>query len=135
MKVQSRTFALHNRDVGTVALKYFNVVNGISAGEITLNAANSTVVANAFVGNVDATEITATGNVNLGNVSNLSIAGGTSGQVLTTDGAGNLSFTNASAGGGNIFVYTRSSGTIDVPIILGTLNIVGRTGIIPVYVQ
>ena len=134
MNVPVRIFVLHNRDVGTVALKYFNVVNGISAGDITLNAANSTVVANAFVGNINATEIIANGNVSLGNVSNLSIDGGVSGQVLTTDGAGNLSFSSPSAGG-NVLVFTRSSGTVDIPIILGKINVVGRTGIIPVYVQ
>lgn len=37
-------------------------------------------------------------NVSLGPVSNVHITGGSSGQVLTTDGAGNLSF--AAGGGG-----------------------------------
>ncbi len=40
-------------------------------------------------------------NVSLGPVANIHITGGTSGQVLTTDGAGNLSFATASAGGGS----------------------------------
>lgn len=40
-------------------------------------------------------------NVTLGPVANVHITGGSSGQVLTTDGAGNLSFTTASGGGGS----------------------------------
>jgi hypothetical protein len=45
---------------------------------------------------------TATGNVNLGNVQDLTIGGGTSGYVLSTDGVGNLSWVpQANGGGGN----------------------------------
>lgn len=40
-------------------------------------------------------------NVTLGPIANIHITGGTSGQVLTTDGSGNLSFATASAGGGS----------------------------------
>jgi hypothetical protein len=40
-------------------------------------------------------------NVNLGSVSNLHIQGGTNGYVLSTDGAGNLSWTVGGGGGGN----------------------------------
>jgi hypothetical protein len=40
-------------------------------------------------------------NVNLGSVSNLHIQGGTNGYVLSTDGAGNLSWTAGGGGGGN----------------------------------
>ena len=39
--------------------------------------------------------------VNLGIVGNLHIAGGTNGQVLSTDGSGNLSWTTGGGGGGN----------------------------------
>lgn len=47
--------------------------------------------------------ITTTGASNLGAPSNITITGGTSGQVLTTDGLGNLSWTSATGGGtGNI---------------------------------
>lgn len=40
-------------------------------------------------------------NVSLGNVANIKITGGSSGQVLTTDGTGNVSFATASGGGSN----------------------------------
>jgi len=40
-------------------------------------------------------------NISLGDVGNLHITGGDDGQVLTTDGTGNLSFTAASGGGNN----------------------------------
>lgn len=54
--------------------------------------------------------------VNLGIVGNLHIAGGTSGQVLSTDGSGNLSWSsgggggNGVPGGANTFVQFNSSG-------------------------
>lgn len=44
-------------------------------------------------------------NVSLGNVANLHISGGNNGQVLTTDGAGNLTFANASGGTSNARVF------------------------------
>jgi len=43
---------------------------------------------------------TGASNVSLGANGNVKITGGTNGQVLTTDGAGNLSFTTVSGGGG-----------------------------------
>lgn len=82
-----------------MAFKYFNVKNGLSAGNITLNAANNTVIASDFLGNVTGTtanfsgNLIITGTTDLGSVSNVSITGGSAGQVLTTDGNGNLSFT------------------------------------------
>ena len=42
---------------------------------------------------ITSTTLTTTGDVTLGNVSNIHITGGTSGQVLTTNGSGNLNFT------------------------------------------
>ena len=40
-------------------------------------------------------------NVSLGAIGNIKITGGSNGQVVTTDGAGNLSFATASGGGSN----------------------------------
>ena len=85
-----------------MAFKYFNVKNGLTAGNITLNAANSTVIASDFLGNITGTTASFSGNLiitgttDLGSVSNVTISGGSAGQVLTTDGAGNLSFSNPS---------------------------------------
>jgi hypothetical protein len=90
-----------------VALKYFNVISGVSAGNITLNAGNSTVVADNVVGNINSLALTANGNVSftgpnvsLGNVSNLKVTGGSSGQYLQTDGTGNLTWAAGGGGGG-----------------------------------
>jgi len=38
-------------------------------------------------------------NISLGNINNIKATGGTSGQVIQTDGAGNLSFTSSSIAG------------------------------------
>jgi hypothetical protein len=78
-----------------VTIKYFNVKNGLLTGNITLNAGNGNVVANTFVGN-----LSVTGLANLGSVSNVKIQGGSTGQVLSTDGTGNLSWVTQSGGGG-----------------------------------
>ena len=45
-------------------------------------------------------DFTTTANVTLGNVSNLHISGGSSGQYLQTNGSGTLTWANASGGGG-----------------------------------
>lgn len=77
-----------------MGLKYFNVKNGLTAGNIILDAGNSSVVASSF----DGTTATFSGNLiitglsDLGAISNITISGGTAGQSIVTDGAGNLSF-------------------------------------------
>lgn len=74
--------------------KNFVVKNGLTAGTITLDATS---------GNINGTNSTLTGNLsvtgnsNLGAVGNVKITGGSSGYVLSTDGAGNLSFTDVAA--------------------------------------
>ena len=78
-----------------MTIKYFNVKNGLLTGNITLNAGNGNVVANTFVGNLSVTDL-----ANLGSVSNVKIQGGSTGQVLSTDGSGNLSWITQSGGGG-----------------------------------
>jgi hypothetical protein len=56
--------------LGTVSTKYFNVKNGLTTGDLLVSQSN----------------------VTLGNVSNLHISGGSSGYLLRTDGAANLSW-------------------------------------------
>ena len=68
--------------------KNFVVKNGITTGDITLDAST---------GNITGTNLSVTGVSNLGAVGNVRITGGTSGQAIVTDGLGNLSFANASA--------------------------------------
>lgn len=79
-----------------MAFKYFNVKNGLSAGNIILDATT---------GNVDVTNLSVADLTSLGNVGNITITGGNPGEVLTTDGSGNLTF--APAGGtANAFVVS-----------------------------
>ena len=77
-----------------MTLKYFNVKNGLSTGNIFLHSGNSNVEANTFIGNISVTT-----SANLGNVANLKISGGSANYVLKTDGQGNLSW--AAQTGGN----------------------------------
>ena len=73
--------------------KNFAVKNGLTAGNITLDATS---------GNISGTNLSVTGVSNLGAVGNVKITGGTNGQVLSTDGTGNLSFIPGGGGFGNL---------------------------------
>lgn len=68
----------------------------------TATFSNNAVISNAALltvnGNLNATS---SANVTLGNVANIHITGGLNGYVLSTDGAGNLSWTVGGGGGGN----------------------------------
>lgn len=72
--------------------KNFVVKNGITTGPITLDAGT---------GNITGTNLSVTGLTDLGNVGNITIDGGSSGYVLSTDGSGNLSFIDPTAGASN----------------------------------
>lgn len=86
-----------------MALKPLNALDGlsVSANNIQIVFAN---------GHVAAASLVVSGTTDLGPVSNVTITGGTSGQVLSTDGAGNLSFTTVSSGGGGQMPYYIPSG-------------------------
>jgi len=74
-----------------VALKYFNVKQGLTTGSVLISD----------------------GNVTLGNIANVHISGGTTGQAIVTDGAGNLSFGTAqSAAPMPYIVFTGDTLTI-----------------------
>lgn len=77
-----------------MGLKYFNVKNGLTAGNIILDAGNSSIVASSFDGTTAtfSGNLTITGTTNLGAIANITISGGSAGQSIVTDGAGNLSF-------------------------------------------
>jgi len=68
-----------------VTTKNFVVKNGLTTGSITLDATS---------GNISGTNLSVTGVSNLGAVGNVKITGGSANYVVTTDGAGNLSFTD-----------------------------------------
>ncbi len=109
--------------------KNFVVKNGITTGSITLDA-NS--------GNITGTNLSVTGLSNLGNIGNVKITGGNSGQAIVTDGAGNLSFANASATsspapmptyvalGDDVVISANYQGLFGYPITIdGTLTVDG----------
>lgn len=120
-----------------MTIKKFNSVVGYSVGDdslINVIDANANVTANGLssTGNVSFTGA----NVSLGTVANLHITGGINGQVLTTDGLGNLNFTTPSTSTtGNIYVYTRSASIVKIPIQLGSIVVMGRSGNILIPVQ
>lgn len=68
-----------------MAIKPLNSVAGFSVGENP----NVVILAN---GDITTTNITTTGVANLNEIANVKISGGTSGQVIQTDGSGTLSF-------------------------------------------
>ena len=70
-----------------MAVRPLNSIAGFSAGDPSITV----IQANADITTIN---FTANGISNVGNVGNLKIFGGTSGQTITTDGNGNLSFTN-----------------------------------------
>jgi len=88
-----------------------NVVVITGTGMNVAGTANITGLANVG-GN-----LTVTGTSNLNNVSNVIIAGGSNGQVLTTNGSGNLSWTSVNVSG---FSNGTSSGSI--PTANGNIN-------------
>jgi hypothetical protein len=111
----------------------FNSVSGYTVGE---NPAKSIILAN---GDITTINFTANGVSNLGPIANVKITGGTSGQAITTDGSGNLTFTTVS-GSSNLaapmpyYIATASSysvsanfqGLFATPITIdGTLAIDG----------
>ena len=124
----------------------FNSLGGFSVGipEKIVVDANGNVVTNVMVpsGNVVANTVSAntlniTGNIALGDVSNVSILGGENGYFLQTDGDGNLTWaaggnggaSNAAPAGSNTQVQFNDAGSFGGNAgftfnkITGTLNI------------
>jgi plastocyanin len=94
-----------------------------ASGNINFTSDGNTIVVVSGTGANITGNLEVTGsNVSLGTVGNLKIAGGTPGQVLQTDGAGNLSWKTAGSGQGGtgfLYVYTRSQ-------INATINVISR---------
>ena len=98
---------------GTSNLVYSDANGGtLTTGAIVANAiitpvgnlaianlvSNGTITGNVITANTaNLVDLTVTGNANLGDVANLTILGGSNGQVLTTDGNGDLSWTTVNA--------------------------------------
>ena len=54
------------------------------------------------------TSLTVTGSTNLGAVSNVHITGGTTGQLLSTDGSGNLNWSTVASGSSNATIRAQA---------------------------
>ena len=107
--------------------KNFVAKNGITTGNITLDATS---------GNITGTNLSVTGISNLGAIANVFITGGTSGQSIVTDGAGNLSFVTAASDpapmptyipvGDAITIAANYQGLFGYPITIdGTMTVDG----------
>lgn len=88
-----------------MAIKRFNAVSGFSVGnDIVIDIVDSNA-------NIIANSLTVSAIANLGAVGNVKITGGTSSQVLSTDGTGNLSWITSSSSSGwikKVANYTAS---------------------------
>jgi len=108
----SNTFSAANITTpGTIGTTNLNVTG---LANFTSNAYIHTAAQLFVRGNINAAN---SANINLGNIENLHIAGGINGYVLSTDGAGNLSWAaggsggNGTPGGSNTQVQYNKAGT------------------------
>lgn len=117
-----------NINVGTTLI---GNVTGSVIGEIGNTIRNkgsfTTVVASSF--SVTSTvNLTATSNVALGAVANVHITGGTTGQILSTDGHGNLSWTNKAVTGPLFMSYQSVGQSMPIkPSTVGNIELVFDT--------
>ena len=128
---------INGANVGQVANANYSAYSGNANTATTAN----TVITNAqpnitSVGTL--TGLTVTGNTSLGNIGNVSITGGATGQFIQTDGNGNLSWvsgqspdanansiqynSNGNFAGTSAFTFDGSTNTLSVTYITGTLS-------------
>jgi hypothetical protein len=96
-----------------MATKNFSVKNGLTVGNVIIDAGTNSIAGIDSITALQAllTDITTTGNANLGNVANVHIGGGLAKQLLQTDGNGGLSW----------YSYTPDSGlTAAVDVFTGS---------------
>ncbi len=126
-----------NANLGNLATANNFATNG-TGGDITLTGGNvkgaNVVFSNSFTSNGGTVDFaTNNANVKLGNVGNVHIGGGTNGYLLTTDGAGNLSWsatastTSISNGNSNVTipvangnVYINANASVDKQWVFDT---------------
>lgn len=112
-------------NAGNITANYFIGDGSQLTGIVPVNAnyviepdqSNITSLGNLIELNVDG-PATFTGYVDLGDTSNLTIAGGMSGYVLTTDGTGNITWepssgNGGSPGGANTYIQFNNNGNFD----------------------
>jgi len=120
---------------GTTTLGNLVTANHFSTtgtgGDVTLTGGNVTganvVIANSFTTNAGGTVDfnTNSANVQLGNVGNVHIYGGSTGQALITDGAGNLSWTSTA----NVSEIYNGNSNVTIPVTNGTVFINANGGV------
>ena len=104
-----------------MALKPLNSGYGFSVG------VDSIINVIDVDGNVTANVLTVDTYANLGNVSNVSIGGGSNGYVLQTDGTGNLNWVNVNSATSSNQISNGDS-NVNIPVINGNVDIsVGGT--------
>ena len=101
-----------------MALRPFNSVAGITVGE---NPETTVILAN---GDITTINFTANGVSNLGPISNVIVTGGSSGQVIQTDGSGNLSFTSVSTTS-----ISNGNSNVTIPTSDGDVYINANSGV------
>ena len=135
-----------NLTTGNANLGNLATANNFSTGgNVTLSDGNvigaNVVIANSFTSNGGLVDFaTNNANVQLGNIGNVYIYGGTAGQVIQTDGFGNLIFGAGGGGGGaslsngnsniqilaNANIVFSSAGNANIFVISGTgVNVAG----------
>ena len=90
-----------------MGIKYFDVKEGLITGNVLVSD----------------------GNVTLGNVGNVHITGGSNGQVLSTDGSGNLNWTTAQGGATGPQGATGATGPSGTNGATGATGTTGSTGL------
>lgn len=105
-----------------MALKALNSVAGFSVGEVP------SIIIDAN-GNVTANNLTVTNKTDLGAVGNVKITGGSTGQVISTDGLGNLSFISVSTNS-----ISNGTSNVSIPSVNGnvTISVGGYSNVVTV---
>jgi plastocyanin len=137
--------ATDNANLGNLAIANFfsgagNNLSNITGGNVTGQVSNATVAGTVYTNaqpNITSTgsltgltvsnatgvvDFTTTANVTLGAVGNLHISGGTNAYVLSTDGAGTLSWVAQSGGGGGGASISNGNSNVNIPSANGNIN-------------
>lgn len=101
-----------------------NMVGTPITQKITLHQVGNFILSNAGLANLPPASLANTAYGILGSVANIRIFGGNNQQVLTTDGAGNLSWATVVGGGGN--GVSNGSSNISIPIASGNIVFVSN---------
>jgi hypothetical protein len=96
-----------NKDGNSSNILYGNGV--FASAPVTYGDSNVATYLPTYTGNLSPGNLAVSGVANLGAVANVKISGGTTGQYLQTDGAGNLSWAAAAGGGGGASVTVSST--------------------------